>query len=114
MILLDLPLSAEYFMGLFHRRNLKPIIKARTALTEVQRGLVGSGYGYSLANVRPRNRRKLDGNQLSYIALDGDNVALQLGVAMERAAAPNKAQSTFIDYCRQRISDRQIPGMDFS
>ena len=39
MILLDLPLSSEYFMGIFSNRKIKPTIKARTRLTDVQRGL---------------------------------------------------------------------------
>ncbi|MBX2869304.1 MAG: LysR family transcriptional regulator [Acidiferrobacterales bacterium] len=118
MILLDLPLSSEYFMGLFRQQELKPTIKARTALTDVQRGLVGSGYGYSLANVRPNNMASLDGNPLKYIPLhsrSGDTPPpLNLGIAMVRELHQNKAQRTFIEYCKDRISTNQIPGMDFS
>ncbi len=118
MILLDLPLSSEYFMGLFRQEGLKPLIKARTALSDVQRGLVGSGYGYSLANVRPNNMSSLDGNALKYVPLkSATNDApppLNLGIAMVRELHQNKAQRTFIDYCKERISTRQIPGMNFA
>jgi len=114
MILLDLPLSSEYFMGLFARYNLKPLIKARTALTEVQRGLVASGYGYSLANVRPSNKLALDGNKLVYMALEGHHAPLSLGIAMVREHYRNRAKSTFIEYCKQLISQTCIPGMDLN
>lgn len=117
MILLDLPLSSEYFMGLFRQQGLKPIIKARTALSDVQRGLVASGYGYSLANVRPNNMSSLDGNALSYVPLASVSgkspPPLNLGIAMVRELHQNKAQQTFIDYCKERISNHQIPGMHF-
>jgi len=118
MILLDLPLSGDYFMGLFRQLGLKPVIKARTALSDVQRGLVASGYGYSLANVRPNNMAALDGNTLNYISLsDSDAQAtpsLNLGIAMVRDTRLNQAQKTFIDYCKARISTNIIPGMHFS
>ncbi len=115
MILLDLPLSGEYFMSIFRQLNLKPVIKARTALSDVQRGLVASGYGYSLANVRPNNTLSLDGNELAYVPLaesgSGSVPSLDLGVAMVSGIAPDRAHQTFIDYCRERISANNIPGM---
>ncbi len=118
MILLDLPLSGDYFMGLFRQQGLKPVIKARTALSDVQRGLVASGYGYSLANVRPNNMAALDGNILKYVSLlapDSQTTpSLNLGIAMVRDTNRNQAQKTFIDYCKTRISTNNIPGMHFS
>jgi len=117
MILLDLPLSGDYFMGLFRQQGLKPTIKARTALPDVQRGLVASGYGYSLANVRPNNMAALDGNTLKYVSLSASDSqvtpSLNLGIAMVRDINRNQAQRTFINYCKIRISSKNIPGMHF-
>lgn len=111
MILLDLPLSSEYFMSLFHIHKLKPTIKARTHLTDVQRGLVASGHGYSLANVRPKNKNSLDGKSLRYIRLEGNHMALSLGIAMLKDNRPSQAQLAFIEHCKKNISNNNIPGM---
>ena len=81
MILLDLPLSSEYFMSLYARYDLKPSIMARTKSIEVQRGLVASGQGYSLANVRPVNMSTLDGRALKYVPLQGEHQSLTIGIA---------------------------------
>ena len=111
MILLDLPLSSEYFMSLFSQQGLKPLIRARTHLTDVQRALVACGRGYSLANVRPLNHHSLDGKALRYIRLEGDHSVLTLGIATLASIQPNPTRKAFVDHCRNRVSDHTIPGM---
>jgi len=111
MILLDLPLSSEYFMALFSARKLKPTIKVRTRLTDVQRGLVACGHGYSLANVRPQNKYALDGNPLKYVALQGSHLPLNLGIAILSSNRPTPVQNAFIAHCSSAVTDRDIPGM---
>ncbi len=111
MILLDLPLSSEYFMSLFREQGLKPMIRARTHLTEVQRALVAGGRGYSLANVRPLNRHALDGKSLCYIRLEGDHPVLTLGIATLATTQTNPVRKAFISHCRNCVSDHSIPGM---
>lgn len=111
MILLDLPLSSEYFMGLFSARKLKPTIKLRTRQTDVQRGLVASGYGFSLANVRPVNKQALDGNSLKYVPLEGKQLPLNLGIALLKRNPITPVQTAFIDHCARVVSDQHIPGM---
>ena len=110
-ILLDLPLSDNYFMSLFERRHLKPNIHARTRHIEVQRALVAQGYGYSLANVRPLNQKSLDGSGLRYVPLCGDNPGLTLGVATLANIRKTILVETFSQFCREQISDEHIPGM---
>jgi hypothetical protein len=62
MILLDLPLSREYFMALFMKAGLQPFITARSAHQEVVRTMVANGYGYyglqRPAALEPGSRRK--------------------------------------------------------
>ena len=111
LVLLDLPLSADYFMGLFTAKKLKPVIGARTHLTDVQRGLVSSGLGYGLANVRPVNQSSLDGGSLAYIPLKGSHHPLTLGIAQLQGGQLAAAQSTFVSHCRETIDDYNIPGM---
>lgn len=110
-ILLDLPLSNAYFMSLFSLSNVKPIIHARTKHIDVQRGLVAKGYGYSLANVRPLNKKSLDGSGLAYVPLSGDNQSLTLGIAVLDKIRKTMAVDSFNQYCIEQISSNNIPGM---
>lgn len=110
-ILLDLPLSDNYFMSLFEKRQLKPKIYARTRHIEVQRALVAQGYGYSLANVRPVNQKALDGSPLKYVPLSGDNPGLTLGIATLANIRKTIVVEIFGQFCREQISDETIPGM---
>ena len=52
-MLLDLPLSREYFAGLFASAGLTPQIAHRSRQLELVRSLVANGYGYTIANARP-------------------------------------------------------------
>ncbi len=110
-ILLDLPLSDTYFMSLFDSHNLKPNIYARTRHIEVQRGLVANGYGYSLANVRPVNKKSLDGSSLKYVPLRGSNPGLTLGIATLRNIKKTIVVDIFSQFCQQQINTDNIPGM---
>jgi len=110
-ILLDLPLSDAYFMSLFSLDNVKPIIHARTKHIDVQRGLVANGYGYSLANVRPLNKKSLDGSGLSYVPLLGEYPSLTLGIAVLEKIRKTMAVDSFNTYCIEQISSNHIPGM---
>lgn len=110
-ILLDLPLSDAYFMSLFSLDNVKPIIHARTKHIDVQRGLVANGYGYSLANVRPLNKKSLDDSGLSYVPLLGEYPSLTLGIAVLEKIRKTMAVDSFNTYCIEQISSNHIPGM---
>ncbi len=110
-ILLDLPLSDTYFMSLFNSHNLKPNIYARTGQLEVQRSLVAQGYGYSLGNVRPVNKKSLDGNDLKYVPLSGNNPGLTLGIATLANTRKTIVVDIFSQFCHEQISTEKIPGM---
>lgn len=110
-ILLDLPLSDNYFMSLFASDDLKPRIYARTRHIEVQRALVARGYGYSLANLRPINRHSLDGSELVYRPLAGVNRGLTLGIATLNQVRKTIVVDSFSEFCRKQISSEKIPGM---
>lgn len=64
-ILLDLPLSREYFLGLFHAHGVEPRIALRSGSYELVRGLVGSGHGYAIHNVIPQTMITYDGGALA-------------------------------------------------
>ena len=53
MVLLDLPLSKEYYINLFEAHGKKPKIGHTTRSAEIARALVEGGFGYTLLNIRP-------------------------------------------------------------
>ena len=111
MILLDLPSSREYFLALFVSAGLKPRVVARSAYQEVVRTMVANGYGYTLANVRPRSEFALDGKRVARVRLAGEHRSMRLGLASLAAYRKPKLQEAFETHCRAMISDAYIPGM---
>ena len=53
MVLLDLPRTRDYFVGMFERRGLRPTIAHTTRSAEIARALVSGGFGYTILNIRP-------------------------------------------------------------
>lgn len=111
MVLLDLPMSREYFLSIFHARGLRPLIAERTNSMPVLRSLVANGYGCSLANLRTRSTVAPDGEKLAFVRIEGDLRPMVLGLAMMRSDRRSRILTAFQEYCRERISDAGIPGM---
>ena len=110
-VLLDLPQSREYFLGLFLHEGLEPKVVSGSPHTEVVRSLVGAGHGFGLANLRPRNRAALDGSPLAYVALHSRYRPLTLGIATLESARKPRALRVFEAYCRAHIHAGHVPGM---
>jgi DNA-binding transcriptional LysR family regulator len=111
MILLDLPLSREYFLALFQAERLEPQIVWRSPNHDVVRAMVANGYGYALANVRPRADLALDGRPIRRVRLAGEPQALRMGIATLRLLKKNRLVEAFREHCHTAISKDGIPGM---
>ena len=111
LVLLDLPLSREYFLALFMAAGITPTIATRSAYPDVVRAMAANGIGYALFNVRPRSDQSLDGRKLVSIRLAGQHRPMTIGIATLRALARSKLIEAFCDHCRARISRSYIPGM---
>jgi DNA-binding transcriptional LysR family regulator len=112
LVLLDLPISREYFLSLFMSEGLSPRIHSRSVHQEVVRTMVANGYGYTLANVRPRSGLALDGRRVVRVALDGDHRPMVLGLATLAEVRKSQLLQAFEAHCRHVVSDAYIPGMD--
>ena len=111
MVLLDLPLSREYFLSIFHDAGLRPTIGERTADMAVMRSMVANGYGYALANVRPKTGISPDGKPLRFIPLSGKSRPMIMGLATPSAERKTRTMTAFAEHCRRSISDDHIPGL---
>jgi DNA-binding transcriptional LysR family regulator len=111
MILLDLPLSREYFLSLFMRHGLQPKIAARSAHQEVIRTMVANGYGFTLVNVRPRSELALDGRRVVRVRLAGEHRPMAIGLAVLTRLKKSRLVAAFETHCRNFVCDTYIPGM---
>ena len=99
-ILLDLPLSSEYFQAVFlaARVSMRPSMRCRDL--SFVRALVAEHLGYSVVNLVPAQRGD-DG--LSYLSIEGPVPELQIGLAMADRALPAAADE-FAALVRTRLA----------
>lgn len=101
MVLLDLPLSREYFLSLFYSQGLEPRIAHRFAATDMVKGMVANGFGYALLNARLAVNRALDGKPFVARALSGELRPLRLGLAWRADVTLTRAAEAFLAHCRK-------------
>jgi len=111
LILLDLPLSREYFLSLFQDAGLKPIIGDRTDNMSMVRSLVANKFGYGLVNFRPKGDKTFDGKSVRYVSLTGKHKSLTIGLATMQSERKAGVLEAFEDHCRKQITAKSVPGM---
>lgn len=111
MVLLDLPMSREYFLAMFVRERLEPTIAWSSDKFEVVRTMVANGLGYTLVNVRPRAAVALDGRRLYAVPLAGDPPPLRIGLATLKQLKKTRLVEAFQRHSEDLISDSYVPGM---
>jgi DNA-binding transcriptional LysR family regulator len=111
MVLLDLPLSSDYFLSFFTTTGAKPRIAERTRDMAVMRSLVANGFGYSIANVRPLNTLSPDGKPLRFIPMTGPVRAMQMGLLMAQDADRSNAVRAFVTKAREMLTAGELPGL---
>lgn len=111
MVLLDLPLSTEYFLSIFEDAGVAPQIAERTRDMAVMRGLVANGFGYSIANIRPVTDMAPDGRKLKFVPISGKLRPMRMGLLTAAGAENVLTVRTFIGYCQKRITDGTVPGI---
>jgi DNA-binding transcriptional LysR family regulator len=104
LVLLDLPLSREYFLELFRTAGVEPQISRRVADPELARSLVAWGYGYTLANARPAPTQAVDGTPLRAIPLRGPVHAPNVGLARRAGLEPTRSAAAFAEVCAELLA----------
>jgi len=108
MVLLDLPLSREYFLSLFHHQGLRPNVAERTGNLAVMFSMVANGFGYGVANMRPALSISPDGKPMSFVPIEGTHRPLSLGVVTPSGANVTRKVQSFSDHCREFIRSHGI------
>jgi len=111
MVLLDLPISADYFLSMLRDAGVPPRIAERSRDMALVRAMVANGYGYSLANVRPRTELSPDGKPLKFVPLWEGAQPLQLGLVTGKATHKTRSLLAFEEHCRAAIAVGSVPGL---
>ncbi|MEM9332583.1 MAG: LysR substrate-binding domain-containing protein [Pseudomonadota bacterium] len=113
MVLLDLPISREYFLSVFRACEVRPNIRERSFDMSVVRSLVANGYGFSLVNMRTKSEMAPDGKSLAFLKLTNKIPSLVLGFATKQIEHRSKIVDAFYKHLQVRISTDGLPGVSF-
>lgn len=103
MILLDLPLSAAYFLSFFEQAGLAPRIVERVQDMAVLHSLVGNDFGYSIINIKPLTNMSPDGKPLRFVPLTGPLKPMRMGLLCTPGAESSLTVKAFVDLCTQLL-----------
>jgi len=91
MVLLDWPLSREYFLSIFSHHGLSPPVAHRAKSMDMVRGLVVNGFGFSLFNTPLPAMETADAEGLVALTLTDEAPPLTMGIACLRGLRPSPA-----------------------
>ena len=114
LVLLDLPLSRDYFRSLFTAIGVTPTVAHRSPHADVVRTMVANDFGYSILNVQPNTDVALDGRRLVSLPIAGDPRPMILGLARLRSLRPTRLVETFEQHCRDAVAAGTVPGLSGS
>jgi len=99
MVLLNVPPSREYFLGLFAAQGLQPNIAFSSPSLELVRGLVGRGLGFSLLVTRPHGDLTYDGQKLIARQLSDEVEPGRIALASLAKLRPTRLMNYFEQFC---------------
>lgn len=111
MVLLDIPLSREYFLSIFQSAGLRPVIAERTAQMSVARSLVANGFGFGLINMRMQTDLAPDGTRLALLPLSDRVRPMILGLALKQTEHRTQIVQAFCDHVQAEVGRGAVPGV---
>ncbi|MEO0328513.1 MAG: LysR family transcriptional regulator [Pseudomonadota bacterium] len=111
MILLDLPISREYFLSIFQTCQIRPNIIQRSSDLSVVRSLVANQLGYSLVNMQTKSKLAPDGEELTFLRLDGDIRPLVLGLVTKQVEYRSRIVDAFYEHVQAQVAEHGLPGV---
>ena len=109
LVLLDLPFSREYFLGLFRAHGVEPRIAWRSRSYEFVRGLVARGHGFAIHNVIPRTTTTYDGEELAVRPFVEPMPSVKVVCLSLPSLAMRPAVTAFADFLRASFAKAQEP-----
>lgn len=109
-ILLDLPISRDYFLSIFNKADITPNIRMKSTHFDVVRTMVANGQGISISVMHPINEIALDGKPIIYVPINNPLPMLNIGVLSQKSNFSNLA-AALKKHIQELITPGNIPGM---
>lgn len=106
LILLDAPLSRDYFLSLFSDMGIEPNIGMRTSSFELIRSMVANGSGYSIFVTRPAAMTSYDGKPLVAVPIAGEVKPIALALVVRKDTNLSKSAERLAGGIRQYFLNR--------
>lgn len=103
LVVLNRPVAAAYYRGLFDAHAREATIAAYANSTEMVRSLVGAGHGCAVLNMRPSTSSSYGGDSVVELPIADPLPPLRLAVAYDRAR-PRRLVRRFVDACREHFA----------
>ncbi len=100
MVMLDWPMSKEYFNSLFYSHGVEPKVAFKAHSLGMAQGLVESGLGYSLLNT-PMSGGDGSNGKLVSIPLKGNLLPLTMGIAKLKQSRLSPVGNAFLEVLRE-------------
>lgn len=105
LVLLDLPLSRDYFLRTFTDHGLQPTVRYRFESYEAVRAMVAMGHGFTLLNQQPKIESTYSGGSLYHIPIVEQTRSLDIVLAWnDDGALPTRRARAFAEACRAVIA----------
>ncbi|MGP8304600.1 LysR family transcriptional regulator [Vibrio sp. YIC-376] len=96
MVMLDWPMSKEYFCSLFYSHGIEPKVAFKAHSLGMAQGLVENGLGYSLLNTPMRGEDGVNSKLVS-IPLKGNLLPLTMGIAKLKQSRLSPVGNAFVE-----------------
>lgn len=105
MVLLDMPLSRDYFLQAFTDHGFRPRVRYRFGSFETVRVMVADGHGFTLLNQQPKVAYTYPGTQLHHLRIQEKTRPLEIVLAwLSGAEMPTRKGQLFAEQCRRSVS----------
>jgi len=99
-VLLDMPISRDYFASLFGALGVSPQVRYRTQSVEAVRSLVANGLGYTVLNHPSRTLATYDGKQTRAVKLTDPLPPAPIAAVHLADHEPRPVARAFLDFTR--------------
>ena len=113
MIMLDLPITQDYFHNIVSATAGPPKIGYRTKSYEMLRSLVASRMGYAILIMRPHTNRSYDGRNLVSRPIADTVPVARYGLAVAKGYAPTRIVQAFMDLSRTTLRENSAAASYF-
>ncbi|MHA3723629.1 LysR family transcriptional regulator [Leucobacter sp. HY1910] len=107
LVLLDLPYTREYYLGLFRQLGIKPRVRHVSLGYETVRSFVARGHGYSVLNQWVGHGMTYSGSRVVPIRLLDELQPMEASLVSRRGLAPTRKARAFAEVCTELMSHKR-------